>query len=385
MKLIKTVMSTLLQTLKLQKVVTFSLLLMFASLCSAQQGAFLSGIQHSSLPGGVVQINVVSDVPLSKPTSFSTDNPARIALDFFGAKRGFSSSPIPISVGKVQSIVGVETPDRTRVIINLTDTARYEVIPASNGYAIKVFNDRALTDSVVTPKPFARRPDIAPNTTITNIDFRRSPNGGGSLIVDMSNDKATVDTRSRDGDIIVDLLNVNIPADLEKRLDVVDFATPVQTVDSFQNSNNVRMVVIPKGKQQHISFQSGNRFTLTVDPIIESEDDDVNPEDAELGYVGERLSINFQNIEIRSALTVIADFTGINFVTSDAVQGEISINLKDVPWDQALDVIMTSKGLAKRQTGNVIWVAPANEIAEVERAELEAQELLLEKATKQVS
>ena len=145
-----------------------------------------------------MQINVVSDVPLSKPTSFSTDNPARIALDFFGAKRGFSSSPIPISVGKVQSIVGVETPDRTRVIINLTDTARYEVIPASNGYAIKVFNDRALTDSVVTPKPFARRPDIAPNTTITNIDFRRSPNGGGSLIVDMSNDKATVDTRSRD-------------------------------------------------------------------------------------------------------------------------------------------------------------------------------------------
>ena len=136
MKLIKTVMSTLLQTLELQKVVTFSLLLMFASLCSAQQGAFLSGIQHSSLPGGVVQINVVSDVPLSKPTSFSTDNPARIALDFFGAKRGFSSSPIPISVGKVQSIVGVETPDRTRVIINLTDTARFEVTPASNGYCL---------------------------------------------------------------------------------------------------------------------------------------------------------------------------------------------------------------------------------------------------------
>ena len=372
MRAIKTIMST--------KMVTFVALLMFAGFCSAQQGASLSEILHSPLPGGVVEITVVSDTPLTKPTSFSTDNPARIALDFLGAKRGFTSNTISINKGKVQSVVGVETPDRTRVIINLTDSARYEVIPATNGYAIKVFNDRALTDNVVTPKPFARQPDIGGVTTITNIDFRRSPNGGGSLIVDMSNDKATVDTRSRDGDIIVDLLNVNIPADLERRLDVIDFATPVQSVDSFQNSNNVRMVVIPKGKQQHISYHSGNRFTLTVDPIIETAEDSVNPEDAELGYVGERLSINFQNIEIRSALTVIADFTGINFVTSDAVSGEISINLKDVPWDQALDVIMTSKGLAKRQTGNVIWVAPAAEIAEVERAELAAQELLLEKA-----
>ena len=375
MRAIKTIMST-----KIQSLVTLVALLMFAGFCSAQQGASLSQVLHSPLPGGVVQINVVSNVPLSEPSSFSTDNPARIALDFLGAKRGFSSNTISVNTGKVQSIVGVETPDRTRVIINLTDSARYEVFPASNGYAIKVYNDRKLSDSVIAPKPFARQPGVAAATTITNIDFRRSPNGGGSLIVDMSNDEATVDTQEKNGNIIVDILNVNIPGDLERRLDVADFATPVQSIDSFQNSNNVRMVVVPTGNQQNISFQSGNRFTLTVDPVVDSEESNLNPEDVELGYVGERLSINFQNIDIRSALTVIADFTGINFVTSDAVQGEITINLKDVPWDHALDVIMTSKGLAKRQTGNVIWVAPASEIAEVEAAEIAAQELLLEKA-----
>ncbi len=355
-------------------------LFMFASSSFAQQGALLTEIVHSSLPGGNVQINIISDGHLVKPGSFSTDSPARIALDFFGAKRDLSNNTIQVNSGKVNSIVAVETPDRTRVIINLTDSARYEVFPASNGYAVKVYNDEALTDGAVAPKPFARRPDISPETTITNIDFRRSPNGGGSIIVDMSDDKATVDTRARDGDIIIDILNVNIPSDLERRLDVIDFATPVQSVDSFQNSNNVRMVVIPKGKQQHISFQSGNRFTLTVDPIVETKEDADAAEDAALGYVGERLSINFQNIDIRSALTVIADFTGINFVTSDSVDGEITINLKDVPWDQALDVIMTAKGLRKRQTGNVIWVAPVAEIVEVERAELAAQELLLEKS-----
>jgi len=168
------------------------------------------------------------------------------------------------------------------------------------------------------------------------------------------------------------VLDVNVPAELEQRLDVTDFATPVQTIDSFQNASNVRMVVVPTGKYQHLSFQSGKRFTLVVDPIIETEEDLRNEEDAELGFNGERLSINFQNIDVRSALAVIADFTGINFVTSDSVQGEITINLNDVPWDQALDVILRTKGLAKRQTGNVVWVAPSAEIQQSEENDLKA-------------
>ena len=375
MKAIKTIISA-----QMHKFIVFIGLLTVAAFCSAQEEAFITDIVHSSLPGGNVQINIVADGELVKPGSFSTDAPARIALDFFGAKRSLSSNTVSVKSGKVESIVAVETPDRTRVIVNLSDSARYEVLPAANGYAIKVYNDIGLVDTRVSPKPFARKPDVAPETTITKIDFRRSPAGGGSLIVDMSDDKATVDTRERDGNIIVDILNVNLPAELERRLDVVDFATPVQSVDSFQNSNNARLVLVPQGKQQHISFQSGNRFTLTVDPIVEAEKTDINIEDEELGFIGERLSINFQNIDVRSAITVIADFTGLNFVTSDSVQGEITINLKDVPWDQALDVIMTSKGLAKREKGSVIWIAPASEIAVVETAELEAQELLLEKS-----
>jgi len=363
----------------IQRSVTLFTLMLVASWCSAQE-SFLTDIAHSTLPGGSVQINIIADGELAKPGSFSTDKPARIALDFFGTKRDLSSNILKIGAGQVDSVVAVETEDRTRVIINLFDSARYEVAKSNNGYAVTVFNDATLSDNVAAPKPFARRPDITPETSIENIDFRRSPSGGGQLIVDLSDDKTTIDTRSRDGDIVVDILNVNLPIDLEKRLDVVDFATPVQSIDSFQNSNNVRIVVIPQGRQQHISFQSGNRFTLTVDPIIESEEEIVNEEDAALGFTGERLSINFQNIDIRSALTVIADFTGINFVTSDAVQGEITINLKDVPWDQALDVIMTSKGLAKRETGNVIWIAPAEEIAQAEERALASKVFVEEKA-----
>ena len=363
-----------------KRLIVLLTLLMAANLSSAQEATFLTDIVHSALPGGDVQINIVADGELAKPGSFSTNKPARIAIDFFGAKRDISSAPLKINKGKVDSVVAVETVDRTRVIINLVDSARYEILPSDTGYAVTIYNDQSVVNEAIAPKPFARRPDIAPETAVTGIDFRRSSSGGGSLVVDLSDDKATIDTRDRDGDIIVDLLNVNLPPELERHLDVVDFATPVKSIDSFQNSNNVRLVVVSDGKQQHISFQSGNRFTLTVDPIIEDEESVLNEEDVALGFTGERLSINFQNIDIRSALTVIADFTGINFVTSDSVQGEITINLKDVPWDQALDVILRAKGLSKRQTGNVLWVAPSSEIADVERQELEELLLLEEKA-----
>jgi len=184
--------------------------------------------------------------------------------------------------------------------------------------------------------------------------------------------------QNKNGEIIVDVLGVDLPNELERRLDVVDFATPVQTIDAFQNADNVRLVISPQGKYQHLSYQAQGLFTLVVDPIIETEDDKKREADATLGFTGERLSINFQKIDVRSALAVIADFTGINFVTSDSVEGEITINLKDVPWDQALDVIMRTKGLSKRQTGNVIWIAPTGEIAKLEEEELKANAITAE-------
>ncbi len=355
------------------KTLCASLLLALITVNTASaQNANLTDVVYSTLSGGDVQIDFKADAQLPEPGTFSTDRPARIAIDFFGMKSLLPSPKTQIDQGRVDSVVAVQTPDRTRLIVNLFESARYKLTPIDNGYSLVVYNSLSDESQVTTPKPFASRPDIQSSTSISNIDFRRSEAGGGKLIVDLNNDNATIDTRERDGEIIVDLLDVNVPAELEQRLDVTDFATPVQTIDSFQNASNVRMVVVPNGKYQHLSFQSGKRFTLVVDPIIETEEDLRNEEDAELGFNGERLSINFQNIDVRSALAVIADFTGINFVTSDSVQGEITINLKDVPWDQALDVILRTKGLAKRQTGNVIWVAPSAEIQKVEEEELKA-------------
>ena len=360
------------------RLVASFLLLIAAGSGSAQESINLTNVLFSKLPGDNVQINLVTDGTVGTPGSFSTDTPARIAFDFFGMKEQLPKSLIPVQAGLVDSVVAVETPDRTRVIINLYDSARYEVLESADGYAITVFNDNTDNSAVKAPEPFASRPDLASEIEINNIDFRRSDAEGGSLVVDLDSDNVTIDTREQDGEIVVDLLGVNLPPELERRLDVVDFATPVQTIDAFQNGDNVRLVIAPQGKYQHLSYQAGTRFTLVVDPIVETAEEIKNAEDAALGFTGERLSINFQKIDVRSALAVIADFTGINFVTSDSVAGEITINLKDVPWDQALEVIMRTKGLSKRQTGNVIWVAPSREIQEIEEEELKANAIVEE-------
>ena len=347
---------------------------------SVAQAVNLTDIVYSKLSGDDVQINIVADGPLEEPGSFSTDTPARIALDFFGMKSQLAAAQTLVEAGKVKSIVAAETSDRTRIIVNLYESARYSINESENGYSIIVFQQNSDVSAVVSPKPFAKRADVTPDTEVSNIDFRRSEAGGGTLIIDLDDDNFAVDTREQNGEIVVDLIGVTLPSEFEQSLDVTDFATPVKKVDSFQNSDNVRLVVVPQGKYQHLSFQSGGRFTLIVDPVIETIEDSRNQEDLALGYEGERLSINFQNIEVRSALAVIADFTGINFVTSDAVDGEITINLKDVPWDQALDVILRTRGLAKRKTGNVIWIAPSDEIIEFEEAELKASAVIDELA-----
>ena len=351
------------------------MVLLVASAGFAQNDGELDRVMFSKLVGDDVQINLVAQGSISEPSSFNTDNPARIVLDFFGLKSNLAESLLNVQAGKVNSVVTVETADRTRVIVNLYESARYEVLESDDGYAITVFNSQNTSGDIKPAKLFAKRPDIQSSTQITNVDFRRSEAGGGSLIVDLSDDNVVVDTREQDGEIVIDLIDVSLPRELERRLDVVDFATPVQTIDAFQNANQVRLVIVPQGKYQHLSYQSGNRFTLTVDPIVQTSRGAKLAESAEQGFIGERLSINFQKIDVRSALAVIADFTGINFVTSDSVSGEITINLKDVPWDQALDVILRTKGLAQRKRDNVIWIAPAREIQQIEEEELKANKL----------
>jgi len=326
----------------------------------AQESANLNEILFSKLPGDDIQINIITDGDLDEPGSFSTDSPARIALDFFGMKSQLADPKKVVQAGKVESILAVETADRTRLVINLYDTARYKLVPTDDGFAITVFNTRIDNSAAKAPKPFAKRPVLLPDTTVQNVDFRRSEAGGGKLEIDFNDDGVTVDTRERDGEIIVDLLGATLPSNLERRLDVTDFATPVQTIDAFQNGDNVRLVVVPQGESQHISFQAGKRFTLVVDPIVVTEEDLRNAEDLALGFEGERLSINFQKIEVRSALS------------------EVTLNLKDVPWDQALDVILRTKGLSQRRNGDIIWVAPSDEIREFEEKELRAKAVVNE-------
>ncbi len=338
--------------------------------------AVLKEIVFSKLPGDEIQINMIIEGVLVDPGSFSTNNPPRIAFDFFGMTKSLEEDVIEIDSGAVDSVVAVETDDRTRVVINLTQPARYRTSLTENGFVLTIDNTdltrvRTVSD-MAEERPFTRPPDIISAATITNIDFRRSPAGGGKIIVDLSDPTISVDMREEGGELVLDFLGATIGEELERRLDVVDFATPVLTIDAFRNGGDARMVIVPTGRYQHLSYQTGNQFTLIVDPYVETEEDRREQQRNELGYSGDRLSINFQKIDVRSALTVIADFTGMNFVTSDRVGGELTLSLKDVPWDQALDVIMQTQGLAMRQTGNVVWVAPAAEIAETERLALEA-------------
>jgi len=331
----------------------------------------LTGIQYATLPGGRIQVNLDMTRRPEQPGHFSTNRPPRLAFDFFNTRSELSAPITKIGVGAVESITTVEAEDRTRVVFNLVRPVPYETQITDNGIVFVIQNPDTESARVerTDPKPFAKK--ATGKHSIENIDFRRSREGGGRVTVRLSDPSVGVDVQEQAGEIIVDFLNTDIADDLEQRLDVVDFATPVQTIDTFQEANTVRMVITPQGRYQHLAYQSGNVFNINVDPIVELEEEE---ETDEFGYSGERLSLNFQQINVRAALQVIADFTGLNFVTSDSVTGTLTLRLKDVPWDQALDIILQTRGLGMRRSGNVVWVAPAGEIAQRERQQLESQQ-----------
>ncbi len=328
----------------------------------------LRKIAFSPLPGGKVQINVQMDNPPEDPGRFITNQPPRIALDFLNTRTELQENVIDVGAGAVVSIAAVEADELTRLVINLVRPVAYETEILPDGIAIIIEGAQQVA-GISRPSQFDK---AAENTKyqFQGVDFRRTPEGGGKITVNLSDPTVGVDIREEAGEIIVDFLETGVASDLEQRLDVVDFATPVQFIDTFSNGKHTRMIVSPVGRYTQAAYQAGNIFNLDVLPIVEGEEE---VEVDEFGYSGEKLSLNFQKIDVRAALNVIADFTGINFVTSDSVSGDLSLRLKDVPWDQALDIILQTKGLGKRQKGNVIWVAPAEEIAAKERLALEAQ------------
>jgi len=312
----------------------------------------------------------------AEPSAFTITNPARISLDFPKTRVGMEKTTLPIKQGAVTSVTAVEADDRTRVVLSLIKSVAYSTNIDGNNFVITVEAPVGAIAGAVEPKTthFASNRKEG-KYSIKAIDFRRGAQGDGKIIINLSDPSVGIDIREQAGEIIVDFLNTSVASELQRRLDVVDFATPVQTVDTFVRGKNTRMIITPKGKYEQSAYQTGAVFTVDVKPVIEKADE---KKVDEFGYSGEKLSLNFQNIDVRAALQVLADFTGLNFVVSDTVKGSLTLRLKDVPWDQALDLIVDAKNLAVRRKGNVITVAPAPEVAAKEKANLEATKAVIE-------
>jgi len=333
----------------------------------ADEGPVITQINHSSLPGGRLQIDVHSSGLLPAPRIFRTSSPDRIVLDFFGVRTRLPASVIEIGRGAIESIMMAQDEQRSRMVINLISPVDFASDAADNRLTLVV--DPARSVSGETSGALASEDPNAQShvARIGLIDFRRTPEGAGRVIIEFDSERPLVDVREHLGEVVLDITGVTLDKPLERRLDVIDFATPVQYIDAFSTEAGAQIVVVPRGDYEFASVQSGKRFTLEV-----SEKPAPGEGDQAIAYSGKTISLDFQNIPVRSALQQIANETNLNFVISDSVTGDMSLRLKDVPWDQALDTIMQTKGLARRQQGNVVWIAPAEEITNQERLVLEA-------------
>jgi len=341
----------------------------------------LKSVSFTSLPGDSVQIRLSFSGPAKVPGNFTINNPARIVLDFpkTGSKLGWKNKNI--GIGFAKSLTAVEAGDRTRIILNLVQLIPFESEVSGNNVIVTLAGSRTaqMTTAAVSNK--ATSAALAATSglhRINNIDFRRGKNGEGKIIVGLSDNNTPISTGESGNQIFVEFGDTGLPNNLQQRLDVIDFATPVQYIDTTQSGDRVRLAITPTGNYEYLAYHAGNSYTIEVKEIPK-EKIAASRRD-QFGYTGERLSLNFQDIEVRAVLQLIADFTNLNMVTSDSVQGNLTLRLKNVPWDQALDLILKTKGLAMRKAGNVIMVAPAQEIAAQEKLELEANKQIEELA-----
>ena len=352
--------------------------LVWFSAANAQDLATLDDVSYSQLPGNRVQVQLLLSQPISDPLNFAIDNPARIAIDFPGVKVNLGQRTTNIGVGMARSVTAVEAAGRTRVVLNLIKLVPYDIKADGNSVLITLDSTGQSSDSAMTSDELPRATTAMAGRSIENVDFRRGENGEGRIIVTLSDPSVVIDTKEEGGRIIVDFVGTDLPERLTQRLDVLDFATPVKSVATRQRGSSVRMTIVAGGQYETLAYQSDDLYTLDVKPVTDEEREERKKR--EQTFTGERLSLNFQNIEVRAVLQLIADFTGLNLVASDTVGGNLTLRLKNVPWDQALDIILKTKGLAMRQTGNVILVAPSEEIAAREKLELESQKQIEELA-----
>jgi len=356
-----------------------------ASFVVALWGAFALGTTASAQ-------NVIEDVAVAKgaagrttltfalksplaaaPSVFTIATPPRLVLDFANTTSvGKASNEVTDSTLRSYNIVQAQ--GRTRVVLNLIKPQSYEIKNDGNKFAVTLFDapGTAVADSAPDSGRFSASSKTEGATfALRDVDFRRGQTGEGRIIVDLSDANSGIDIKPQGKVLIVDFLRTQVPRNLERELDVSDFGTPVVLVDTFAQGNNTRMVIEPKGLWEHSAYQTDNRLIIEVKPIV--EDPNKLTQGSRPGYKGEKLSLNFQDIAVRSVLQVIGDFTGLNIIVSDTVTGNVTLRLKDVPWDQALDLVMQARSLDMRKNGNVVWIAPKEELALKEKQELEAK------------
>ncbi|WPC07108.1 type IV pilus secretin PilQ [Pseudomonas benzenivorans] len=361
------------------------------SLCAlllspALLAANLQALDVAALPGDRVELKLSFDEPVLAPRGYTIEQPARIALDLPGVSNQLGSKNRELGVGNARSVTVVEAKDRTRLIINLTSLSPYSTRVEGNDLYVLVGEGAGGSASSFRPAVVAATTASAPASkiyaaqgkAINNIDFQRGEQGEGNVVITLSDASVSPNIQEQGGKIRLDFAKTLLPDALRVRLDVKDFATPVQFVSATGSADKASIVIEPVGVYDYLAYQTDNKLTLSIKPLTQEEVDKRKSE--RFAYSGEKLSLNFQDIDVRSVLQLIADFTDLNLVASDTVEGNITLRLQNVPWDQALDLVLKTKGLDKRQVGNVLLVAPADEIAARERQELEAQKQIAELA-----
>ncbi len=359
-----------------------ALLLFWGASASAQDGNSLQDIQVQSLPGDRVELKLVMSGTAPEPLAFTIDNPARIALDLADTTLGMTSRRRDVNLGPLDTVLTAEANGRTRVVLNLGTMVEYDTRRSGNTVIVTLGDgddySAGTTQFASAPSSDTRSYAAPGSRAISAVDFRRTRDGGGRVVVNLTDPGTPVDIRQEGGRVVAVFKDTSLPANLMRRLDVNDFATPVTTVDTLRTNMDTRIVISAEGKYEQLAYQSDNEFTIEINPAPETADAESSLFSETKEYEGQRLTLNFQDIETRAVLQLLAETSGRNIVVSDTVQGNVTLRLRNVPWDQALDIVLTTKGLDMRQNGNVIIVAPAEEIAARETADLEAQQAIAE-------
>ena len=353
----------------------------FGTVAASPAWAISNSIESiiGSQQGEATQVRIRMGMPLTEvPPSFSLANPHRLALDFKDTDNRIGRSLVEIAGGDVKSVNVVQSGERSRVVLNMSRPMRFQTEIDGNDLILSLNRQDTVVGAPVKSGPL---PMVAQNArgsvhALKDIDFRRGKDGEGRVVIDLSDDGAGVDVRQQGKNLIVEFQGTSLPANLRRQLDVADFGTPIKTVRTQYQGGNTRLIIEPQGLWEHSAYQSDSQFVVEVKPV--KEDPNRLTQGSRPGYRGERLSLNFQNVDMRALLQVIADFTNLNIVTSDTVQGKLTLRLKDVPWDQALDIIMQSRGLDMRKNGNVVMIAPREELATKEKLTLESKQQIAE-------